>query len=70
MHLPNKRYKLNGVNITLEQGAFFVKDNIYDLSEGFTNFLTKPNVTYDDIEEDENKIEMFLLDIGYDLKRR
>ena len=27
--LPTRRYKMNGVNTTLEQGAFIVKDNIY-----------------------------------------
>ena len=55
--LPSRRYKMNGVDITLEQGAFLGKDNVYEFSEGFTDFLTKTNVTYDDkVEEDENKI--------------
>ena len=66
--LPSRRYKMNGVDITLEQGAFSVRDNVYDFSEGFTDFLTKSNVTYDDnVEEDENKIKRFLKDIRYDL---
>ena len=65
--LPTRRYKMNGVNLTLEQVAFIVKDNIYEFSDGFTNFLTKSNVTYDKIEEDENKKKTFSLDIGYDL---
>ena len=66
--LPTRRYKMNGVDITLEQGAFLVRDNVYEFSEGFTDFLTKSNVTYDDkIEEDENKIKRFLKDIRYDL---
>ena len=66
--LPTRRYKMNDVDITLEQGAFLVKDIIYEFSDGFINFLTKSNVTYDDnIEEDENKIKKFLKDIGYDL---
>ena len=64
--LPTRRYKMNGVDIT--QGAFLVRDNIYEFSEGFIEFLTNPNVTYnDDIEEDENKIKKFLKDIRYDL---
>ena len=64
--LPNRRYKMNSVNITLEQGAFLVKDNVYEFSERFTDFLTKSNVTYDDnIEEDDNKIKKFLKDIRY-----
>ena len=57
--LPTRRYKRNDVNITLEQGAFLVKDNIFELTEGFTNFLTKSNVLYDDIEEDENNLKSF-----------
>ena len=66
--LPSRRYKMNGVDITLEHGAFLVRDNVYEFSEGFTDFLTKTNVTYDDkFEEDENKIKRFLKDIGYDL---
>ena len=66
--LPSRRYNMNGVDITLEQGAFLVRDNIYEFSEGFTDFLTKSNVTYDDkVEEDENKIKRFLKDIRYDL---
>ena len=68
VELPTRRYKMNGVDITLEQGAFLVRDNIYEFSEGFIEFLTNPNVTYnDDIEEDENKIKRFLKDIRYDL---
>ena len=66
--LPSRRYKMNGVDITLEQGAFLVRDNVYEFSEGFTDFLTKTNVTYDDkVEEDENKIKRFLKDIRYDV---
>ena len=58
---------MNDVDITLEQSAFLVKDNIYEFSEGFTDFLTKSNVLYDDIEEDEIKIKRFLKDIRYDV---
>ena len=65
--LPTRRYKMNGVDITLDQGAFLVRDNVYEFSEGFTDFLTKSNIIYDNVEEDENKIERFLKDIGYDL---
>ena len=66
--LPSRRYKMNGVDITLEQGAFLVRDNVYEFSEGFTDFLTKSNIAYDDkVEEDENKIKRFLKDIRYDL---
>ena len=68
--MPTRRYKMNDVDITLEQGAFLVKNNIYEFSHGFFNFLTKSNVTYDDnIEEDENKIKRFLKDIRYDVEK-
>ena len=43
--------------------------NIYEFSEGFINFLTNPNVTNDDIDEDQNKITMLLFDIGYDKRK-
>ena len=66
--LPTRRFKMNDVDISLEQGAFLVKDYIYEFSDGLINFLTKPNVRYDDnIEEDENKIKRFLKDNRYDL---
>ena len=44
LDLPARRYKMNDVDITLEQSAFLDKDNIYEFSEGFTDFLTKSNV--------------------------
>ena len=60
VNLPSRRYKMNGFDITLEQGAFLVRDNVYEFSEGFTDFLANSNVTYDDkVEEDENKIKSF-----------
>ena len=37
--LTTRRYKMNDVDITLEQGAFLVRDNIYEFPEGFTDFL-------------------------------
>ena len=68
--LPTRRYKMIDVDITLEQGAFLVKEYIYEFSDVFINFLTNPNMKYGEIEEDENKIKSFLLDIGYDLGKR
>ena len=58
---------MNGVDITLEQNAFLVGDNIYELSDGFINFFTNQNITYEDIgdEDEERKIGMFLRDIWY-----
>ena len=65
--LPTRRYIMNDVDITLEQGAILVRDNIYEFSEGFTAFLTKSNVLYDDIKQDNNKIIRFSKDIRYDV---
>ena len=31
--LPTRRYKMNDVDITLDQDAFLVKDNIYEFSD-------------------------------------
>ena len=66
--LPNRRYKTNDVDITLEQSAFLVKVIIYEFSEGFTDLLTKSIKLYDDIEEDQNKIKRFLKHIRYDVE--
>ena len=59
--LPTRRYKMNGVNMTLEQGAFIVKDNIYEFTDEFINILTQPNIKYGEIEENENKIKRFFI---------
>ena len=40
VNLPTRRYKMSDVDITLEQGAFLAKDNIYEFLDGFINFLT------------------------------
>ena len=58
---------MNGVILIYQENAFIVKDNIYEFSIVFINFLTNPNIKYGEIEEDENKIKRFLFDIGYDL---
>ena len=60
---------MNGVKVTYQEISFIVKDNIYEFSDGFINFLTNPDVTYDDIDEDENKTKRFLLDTRYDVGR-
>ena len=60
-------FKMNRVKVTYQENAFIVEDNIFEFSDGFINFLTNPNVKYNDLEEDENKIKSFLLDIRYDI---
>ena len=60
-------FEMNGVKLIYQENAFIVKDNIYELSHEFINFLTNPNIKYGEIGEDENKIKRFLFDIGYDL---
>ena len=39
--LPTRRYKMNDVDITLEQGAFLIKDNLYEFSDGFFFLLNQ-----------------------------
>ena len=48
---------MNGVKLIYQDNAFIVKDNIYELSDEFINFLANPNIKYGEIEEDENKIK-------------
>ena len=60
-------FEMNGVKLIYQEKAFIVKDNIYEFSDVFINFLTNPNIKYGEIEEDENKIKRFLFDIGYNL---
>ena len=59
--------EMNGVKLIYQENSFIVRDNIYELSDEFINFLTNPNIKYGEIEEDENKIKRFLKDIRYDL---
>ena len=55
--LANWEYVMNDVDITLEQNAFSVGDNLYEFSLDFINFPTNPNIIYEDIsDEDEEKI--------------
>ena len=60
-------FEMNGVKLIYQENAFIVKDNIYELSDEFINFLTNPNIKHGEIEDDENKIKRFLKDIRYDL---
>ena len=60
-------FEMNGVKLIYQENAFIVRDNIYELSDGFINFLTNPDIKYGEIEEDENKIKRFLKDIRYEL---
>ena len=52
--LVNGEFEMNDVNVTY-----------HDFSDGFITFLTNPKVTYGEIDEDENKIKRFSLDIRY-----
>ena len=60
-------FEMNGVKLIYKENSFIVKDNIYEFSDEFINFLTNPNIKHGEIEEDENKIKRFLKDIRYDL---
>ena len=61
VYLPTRRFKINDVSIPREQGAFLVKNIVYDFSDGFINFLTNQHGLHDNIEEDENKFTGFYL---------
>ena len=58
---------MNDFKLIYQENAFKIKDNIYELSDEFINFLTNPNIKHGEIEEDENKIKRFLKDIRNDL---
>ena len=60
-------FEMNGVKLIYQENEFIVKDNIYELSDEFINFLTNPNIKHGEIEEDEKKINRFLKDIRYDV---
>ena len=60
---------MNVVKLTYQENSFIAKNNIYEISDRFINFLTNPNVTSGDIGEDENKIKRVLFDIGYDIAK-
>ena len=64
-NLDIDEFEMNGVKLIYQENAFIVKDNIYEFSDVFINFLTNPNIKYGEIEEDKNKIKRFLFDIGY-----
>ena len=67
VNLDIGEFERNGVKLFYQENAFIVKDNIYELSDEFINFLTHPKIKHGEIEEDENKIKSFLKDIRYGL---
>ena len=69
-NLDIAEFEMNGVKLIYLENAFIVKDNIYEVSDVFINFLTNSSIKYGEIEEDEIKIKKFLFDIGYDLGKR
>ena len=66
-NLDIAEFEMNGVKLIYQENALIIKDNRYEFSDVFINFLTNPNIKYGEIEEDENKIKRFLFGIGYDL---
>ena len=66
-NLAKREYVMNDVDITLEQNAFSNGDDLYDFLYDFNYFRTNPNITYEDIsnEDEEKKIGGFLWDIKY-----
>ena len=55
-NLANREYVMNDVDITLEQNAFSIGDNLYEFSHDFINFLIKTTMAYEDLlDGDEEK---------------
>ena len=54
-------FEMNGVKLIYQENAFIVKDNLYELSDEFINFLTNPDIKYGEIQEDEKKIKRFFI---------
>ena len=69
-NLDIAEFEMNGVKLIYQENAFFVKDNIYEPSDEFMNFLTNPNIKYGEMEENKNKNKRFLFDIRCDLGKR
>ena len=67
VNLDIGEFEMNGVKLIYQENAFIIRDNIYELSDEFINFLTNTNIKHAEIEEDENKIKRFLKDFRYDL---
>ena len=67
VNLDIGEFEMNGVKLIYQENAIIVKDNIYELSDEFINFLTNFKIKHGEIEEDENKIKRFLNDVRYDL---
>ena len=37
-------FEMNSVKLIYQENSFIVKDNIYEFSDVFINFLTNPNI--------------------------
>ena len=59
VNLNIAEFEMNGVKLIYQENAFIVKDNLYELSDEFINFLTNPNIKHGKIEEEKNKIKGF-----------
>ena len=45
-NLDIAEFEMNGVKLIYQENAFIVKDNIYEFSDVFINFLTNPNIKW------------------------
>ena len=44
VNLDIREFEMNGVKLIYQENSFIVKDNIYEFSDVFINFLTNPNI--------------------------
>ena len=65
VNLDIGEFEMNGVKLNYQENSIIVKDNIYELSDEFINFLTNSNKKHGEIQKDGNKIKRFLKDIRY-----
>ena len=58
VNLDIAEFEMKVVKLIYQENAFIVKDNLYELSDEFINFLTNP-IKHGKIEEEKNKIKSF-----------
>ena len=61
----SNEFKINDIDVSLVPDGIKMKGKVYDFSMGFAMFITSKDVTERDIKGDEDKLKLFLKDIGY-----
>ena len=61
----SKKLKKNDIDVSLVPDGIKMKGKVYDFSKGFAMFITSKDVIERDKKGDEDKMKLFLKDIGY-----